>query len=79
MQLHVYVHVYNTRFLQACGLLIMYKGFVILVKFFMCALVSRVHMMFYVLIKKYTVPGNQGPHDKLNQIQISQVGSRFST
>ena len=39
-----------------------------LVKFVMCALVSRVHMMFYTLRKGYTVPGNQGIHDKLNQI-----------
>ena len=41
-----------------------------LVKFVMCALVSRVRMMFYTLRKGYTVPGNQGIHDKLNQIQI---------
>ena len=32
-----------------------------LVKFVMCALVSRVHMMFYTLRKGYTVPGKQGP------------------
>ena len=30
----------------------------------MCALVSRVHMMFYILKNGYTVSGNQGVHDK---------------
>ena len=39
-----------------------------LVKFVMCALVSRVHKTFYILRKGFTVPGNQGTHDKLNQI-----------
>ena len=34
----------------------------------MFTLVSRVHMTFYILEKGYTVPGNQGTHDKLNQI-----------
>ena len=40
-----------------------------LVKFFMCTPVSRVQMTFYVQTKRYTVPGNQGTQDKLNQIQ----------
>ena len=40
-----------------------------LVKVVMCALVSRVQMMFYTLRKGYTVPGNQGIHDKLNKIR----------
>ena len=44
-----------------------------LVKFFMCALVSRVHMTFYILIKMYTVLGNQGIHDELNQRQNSFI------
>ena len=35
----------------------------------MCTLVSRVQMTFYILTKGHTVPGNQGTHDKLNQIQ----------
>ena len=39
-----------------------------LVKFVMCVLVSRVYVMFYILRKGYTVPGNQGPHEKLYQI-----------
>ena len=39
-----------------------------LVKFVMFALVSRVHMMFYILRKRYTVSRNQGTHDKLNHI-----------
>ena len=43
--------------------------FLDLVKFVLCILVSRVHMPFYILTKGYTVPGNQGTHDKLNQIQ----------
>ena len=38
----------------------------------MCAMVSRIHMMFYILIKGYTVPENQGTHDKYNQIQKYQ-------
>ena len=41
-----------------------------LVKFVICTLASRVHMTFYILTKRYTVPGNQGIHDKLNQIPI---------
>ena len=44
--------------------------FLDLVKFVMCALVSRVHMMFFTLRKGYTVPGNQGIHDELNQIHF---------
>ena len=39
----------------------------------MCALVSRVHMMFFTLIKGYTVSGNQGLHDKLNQIRLAFI------
>ena len=42
-----------------------------LVKFAMCAQVSRVHITFYILIKGHTVPENQGTHDKLNQIRYS--------
>ena len=37
-----------------------------LVKFVMCTLDSWVHMTFYILRKGYTVPGNQGTHDKLD-------------
>ena len=37
-----------------------------LVKFDMC---TRLHMTFYILKKGYIVPGNQGTHDKLNQIR----------
>ena len=40
-----------------------------LIKFIMCTLVSRVHMTLYILTKGYTVPGNKGTHDKLNQNQ----------
>ena len=53
-----------------------------LVKFVMCILVSRVHMMFYILTKGYTIPGNRGKHDKLNQIQyfyLSCVRSKVIT
>ena len=40
------------------------------VKFVICTLiVSRVHSMFYILTKGYTVPENQGADDKLNQIR----------
>ena len=39
-----------------------------LVKFALYILVSRVHMTFYLLTKAYTVPGNLGTYDKLNQI-----------
>ena len=35
----------------------------------MYTLVSRVQMTFYTQTKGYRVPGNQGTHDKLNQIQ----------
>ena len=41
-----------------------------LVKFVMCNLVSRAHFTYYILRKGYTVPGNQGTNDKLNQIRI---------
>ena len=40
-----------------------------LVKFVICTLASRVHMTFYILTKGHIVPGNQGTHDKLSQIQ----------
>ena len=40
-----------------------------LVKFVIYTLDSGVHMTFYVLTKGYTVSGNQGTHDKLNQIR----------
>ena len=36
-----------------------------LFKFVMCTLVFRVHKTFYTLRKGFTIPGNQGPHDKL--------------
>ena len=39
-----------------------------LVKIVVCALVSRVHLTFYILTKGYMVPGNQGTQDKFNQI-----------
>ena len=35
-----------------------------LIKFVMCALVSRVQMTFYIITKACTVPGNQCTHDK---------------
>ena len=35
----------------------------------MCTLVSRENMTFYIFAIWYTVPGNQGAHDKLNQIR----------
>ena len=38
----------------------------------MCTLVSRVHMAFYISTKRYTVPENQGTHDKLNKIQKTE-------
>ena len=41
----------------------------ILVKFGMCTLVSRVHMMFYILTKWFAVPGIQSTHDKHNKIK----------
>ena len=42
-----------------------------LVKFVMCILVSRVHTTHDVLEREgYTVPGNQGTHDKLSQIPV---------
>ena len=44
-----------------------------LVKLVMCTLVSRVHMSFYILTKEYTVSGNQGTHDKLNQVNFSHT------
>ena len=37
--------------------------------FFMCNLVSREHITFFILTKVYAVPGNQSTHDKSNQIQ----------
>ena len=40
-----------------------------MVKFVMCIPVSWAHMTFYILTKGYTFPGNQGTHDKLNQIR----------
>ena len=40
-----------------------------LAKFVMRTLVYGVHMKFYMPKKGYTVPGNQGIHDKLNQIR----------
>ena len=39
------------------------------VMFVMCTLFSRVRMTFCILIKWYTLPGNQGTHDKHYQIQ----------
>ena len=39
----------------------------------MCTLVFRVHLTFHKLTKGYTVPGNQNTHDKLNQIEDSNM------
>ena len=36
-------------------------------------LVFRVHMTYHILTKGYTVSGNQGTHDKLNQIRTNLV------
>ena len=33
--------------------------------------VFRVNMTLYLQRKEYTFPGNQGTHDKLNQIQFT--------
>ena len=46
------------------------RFFLDLVKFFMYTLETRVHMTFYLLTKVYIVSGNQGTHDKLNQIHF---------
>ena len=48
-----------------------------LIQFVMCARVSRVHMTFHILTKRYTVPGNQGTHEKLNQIQFSGIQNLY--
>ena len=40
-----------------------------LVQFAMCTLVWRIHITFYIPTQGCTVPGNQGTHDKLNQIR----------
>ena len=42
--------------------------FLDLVRYVICTLVSRIHMPFHILTEGYTFPGNQGTHDKLNQI-----------
>ena len=44
-----------------------------LVKFVMYTLVSRAHMPFFIPRKGHTVTGNQGTHDKLNQIHLNLV------
>ena len=41
-----------------------------LVKFVMCTLIFRDCVPFCRYIKCHVYPGNQGIHDKLNQIQI---------
>ena len=41
-----------------------------MVKFVLCTLVSGDCMPFCKYIKRHLYPGNQGTHDKLNQIQI---------
>ena len=51
--------------------------------FVMCTIVYRVHMNFYKLTKGYTVPGNQGTHDKhlysiFNPLEISQLSHYFN-
>ena len=48
-----------------------------LVVFVMCVLVSGVRMTFYIPTKRYTVPGNQGTYDKLNQIVIIFILIKF--
>ena len=53
--------------------------FLDLVKLGMCTLVSKVHMTFYILTKGYTVYGNQGTHDKLNQIQYLHTVEQLHT
>ena len=45
------------------------------VKFEVYILVSRVHMMFYILTRGDTVPGNQGTHEKPNQIRYIKFRS----
>ena len=47
-----------------------FKTFRIWVKLAMYILVYRVHIMFCILGKGCTVPGDQGTHDKLSQIQL---------
>ena len=42
-----------------------------LVKFVMCTLVSRDCLRFCYYIKHHLYPGNQGTHDKLDQMCIS--------
>ena len=49
----------------------MYVELLDLVKFVICTLVARVHMTLNILMKWYTVTGNQGTYDKLNQIRIA--------
>ena len=43
--------------------------FLDLVKFVMCTIVSRDCLCFCQYIKRHLYPGNQGTHDKLNQIR----------
>ena len=45
-----------------------------LVKFVMCTLETRVYVKYFIVIKGYTVPGNQGTYDKLNQIHFFEGG-----
>ena len=42
----------------------------------MFSLVSKVHLTFNIPTKGYKVPGNQGTHDKLNQIRNFNMQER---
>ena len=44
-----------------------------LLKFVMCTLVSRDSVPFFKYIKRHVYSGNQGTHDKLNQIQLFKL------
>ena len=44
-----------------------------LVEFVMCTLISRECVPFCKYIKRHVYPGNQGTHDRLNQIQRLKV------
>ena len=39
----------------------------------MCTVVPRVYKTLYILIKGYTVPGNQAAHEKLDQIHLGKL------
>ena len=48
----------------------------ILVKFVMCTLVSRVHMTFYIPTIGYTLSGNQGKYDELDQVRSTRTQTK---